>query len=91
MIKWGKLKANFAINIEMLMLYSTFLFENNWLTFVLAVQKIICLYQNEYKNELSQKIRFVKINCLEIKDLTSLKVHKIEIFFGFDFEICIIL
>jgi hypothetical protein len=26
----------------------------------------------------------------EIKKVTGLKVHKIEIFFGFDFEICII-
>jgi hypothetical protein len=26
----------------------------------------------------------------DIKGLVSLKVHKIEIFFGFDFEICII-
>ncbi len=27
---------------------------------------------------------------LEIRGSTDLKVHKIEIFFGFDFEICII-
>ncbi len=39
---------------------------------------------------------YVKIHTRDFKDITdhvkatiSLKVHKIEIFFGFDFEICI--
>jgi hypothetical protein len=36
------------------------------------------------------KLIIVSPTMLYIVDLKQLKVHKIEIFFGFDFEICII-
>jgi hypothetical protein len=42
-----------------------------------------------YKQFLSQQTELCKC-CLYRVKLSLLKVHKIEIFFGFDFEICII-
>ncbi len=81
MFRLTKLNANFQI----------FILNISWK----KTQSHFCLLEQDFRFEslfytLQPKISDTKGNCVRVHHFLLLKVHKIEIFFGFDFEICII-
>ncbi len=58
---------------------------------VLARARSLIEGQNWFLNQFDEiPRRSVIVSLLSLSEKAGLKVHKIEIFFGFDFEICII-